>query len=105
MAVTDDKILIMFQKYLDRSSAERQEQTRAFTDSLEAMRKEMRIFNVLTIFALLALAGLNVSLKTKEAGLTITQPPAASMGVSGITPVETLEGGKDSGPLPSIRPR
>ena len=53
MAVTDDKILIMFQKYLDRSSAERQEQTRAFTDSLEAMRKEMRIFNVLTIFALL----------------------------------------------------
>lgn len=82
MADNTDKVLTMFQVYLDKSSAERQEQTRAFTVALESMRREMRLFNVLTVMALLALAGLNVTLKTKEAGLMITQPPSQSVPIT-----------------------
>ena len=82
MADNTDKVLAMFQAYLDKSSAERQEQTREFTEALESMRKEMRLFNVLTVMALLALAGLNVTLKTKEAGLMITQPPSQSVPIT-----------------------
>lgn len=89
MADNTDKVLAMFQAYLDKSSAERQEQTRAFTEALESMRKEMRLFNVLTVMALLALAGLNVTLKTKEAGLMITQPPSQQS--VPITPVEAMD--------------
>jgi len=70
MATTDD-VLKMFQSYLKQSSEERQEQTRAFQESLDKLRYDMRIFNMLMLAAILVLAGVQVSAKTVSGSLNL----------------------------------
>ena len=79
---TNDDILKMFQSYLAQSSEERQAQTKAFQESLDKLRYDMRIFNLLMLAAILVLAGVNVAGTASAGGgslsLTPTAPVAAT---------------------------
>lgn len=75
---SDAQILKLFQDMLEQSSLERQAQTKAFQDSLDKLRVDMRIFNSLMLAAIVALAGLNLYFKHGESELRVTQPPAVA---------------------------
>jgi len=74
---SDVQILKLFQDMLEQSSFERQAQTKAFQDSLDKLRYDMRIFNSLMLAALVALGGLNLYFKHGESELRVTQPVVA----------------------------
>jgi hypothetical protein len=72
---TDTQLLKMFQDMLEQSSQERQAQTKAFQESLDRLRSDMRIFNTLTLISLLAMAGVNVYFKHGETEFKALQEP------------------------------
>ena len=57
----------------DRISKERQAQTVAITEELQLQRRDFRIFGILMLGGILALAGINVAFK----GYTLTSTPVS----------------------------
>ena len=74
---SDVQILKLFQDYLEQSSLERQAQTKAFQDSLDKLRYDMRIFNSLTLLVVCALAGLNLYYRNGDKEISMTHPVEA----------------------------
>lgn len=71
---TEPQILKLFQDMLEQSSHERQAQTKAFQESLDRLRSDMRVFNSLTLLALMAMAGMNIYFKHGETEFRASQP-------------------------------
>lgn len=63
---TDSQIMKLLQDMLEQSSLERLAQTRAFQESLDKLRTDMRIFNSLTLLVVCVLAGLNLYYRSAD---------------------------------------
>ena len=73
---TDQQLMKLFQDLLEQSSLERQAQTKAFQESLDKLRTDMRVFNTLTLLVVCALEGLNIYFRKGD--LQITQPASTA---------------------------
>lgn len=75
---SDTQILKLFQDMLEQASLERQAQTRAFQESLDKLRADMRIFNFLWLMGLMALGGINVYANAKTKTFALTHSPSTT---------------------------
>lgn len=73
---TEQGLLKIFQDSLKESSIERQRLTGDFSESLDALRKDFRIYNILMLLGFLAMSG--VSIAAQNGLLTLTPRQSAT---------------------------
>lgn len=74
----ENQIFSLLKDLIEQSSVERAAQTKAFQASLDALRKDMRIFNFLWLMGLMALGGINVYANAKTKTFALTHSPSTT---------------------------
>jgi hypothetical protein len=87
MSNQSEEIAEILRQVLDSHRAERDAQMKQFKDSIDGLRFDFRIFNMLTLAGILALAGINVAFNVM--GTKVTAGPSITTTFENTTPAHT----------------